>query len=145
MPVSTNLKRDLFALGLLALVVFLGAALVTYDPADPVVEPVAPLNLLYQPDQLVTPANGHVHNVCGRWGAMAADMLLSACGLAAWYVVASPSQCDIIELTMLEGQSGPRLESRIGFEVDGLELKCAHDVAAKVLDWRGLYKNVGET
>ncbi len=98
MPVSSNLKRDLFALGLLALVVFLGAALVTYDPADPVVEPVAPLNLLYQPDQLVTPANSHVHNVCGRWGAMAADMLLSACGLAAWYVVAS---LGVLDFTML--------------------------------------------
>jgi hypothetical protein len=64
--VSSNLKRDLFALGLLALVVFLGAALVTYDPADPMAEPVTPLNLLYQPDLLVTPANSHVHNVCGR-------------------------------------------------------------------------------
>jgi S-DNA-T family DNA segregation ATPase FtsK/SpoIIIE len=97
-PVSSNLKRDLFALGLLALVVFLGAALVTYDPADPVVEPVAPLNLLYQPDQLVTPANSQVHNVCGRWGAMAADMLLSACGLAAWYVVGS---LGVLDLTLL--------------------------------------------
>jgi DNA segregation ATPase FtsK/SpoIIIE, S-DNA-T family len=97
-PVSSNLKRDLLALGLLALVVFLGAALATYDPADPVVEPVAPFNLLYQPDQLVTPANSHVHNVCGRWGAMAADMLLSACGLAAWYVVAS---LGILDLTLL--------------------------------------------
>ena len=68
-PVSTNLKRDLFALGLLALVVFLGAALVTYDPADPVVEPVAPLNLLYQPDPLVTPANSQVHLLShpGSW------------------------------------------------------------------------------
>src|SRR5436190_14629454 len=97
-PVSSNLKRDLLALGLLALVVFLGAALVTYDPADAVVEPIAPLNLLYQPDQLVTPANSHVHNVCGRWGAMAADILLSAFGVAAWYVVGS---LGVLDLTLL--------------------------------------------
>ncbi len=64
---------------------------------------------------------------------------------SAWYVAASPSQVDIVELCMLEGQSGPRLESRIGFDVDGVETKCAHDVAAKVIDWRGLYKNVGDT
>lgn len=63
----------------------------------------------------------------------------------AWYVAASPDQVDIIELCMLEGQSGPRVESRIGFDVDGVETKCAHDVAAKVLDFRGLYKNVGDT
>ncbi len=102
MPVSSNLKRDLFALGLLALVVFLGAALVTYDPADPLVEPVAPLNLLYQPDQLVTPANSQVHNVCGRWGAMAADMLYAAFGVGGWYVVFS---LGVLDLTLLRRKS----------------------------------------
>lgn len=64
---------------------------------------------------------------------------------AAWYLAASIDQLDIVELCMLEGQSGPRTESRIGFDVDGLEIKCGHDVAAKVIDYRGLYKNVGET
>ena len=61
----------------------------------------------------------------------------------AWYLAASPDQIDIIELAMLEGQEGPMVESRIGFDIDGLEIKCRHDVGAKVLDWRGLYKNDG--
>ena len=28
-------------------------------------------------------------------------------------------------------------------KIDGLEIKCREDFAAKVIDWRGLYKNAG--
>ncbi len=62
----------------------------------------------------------------------------------AWYLAADPSQVDILELAMLDGQEGPLVESRVGFDVDGLEIKCRHDVGAKVIDWRGLYKNDGD-
>jgi hypothetical protein len=61
----------------------------------------------------------------------------------AWYLASSPDQVDIIELAMLDGQEGPLVESRIGFDIDGLEIKCRHDVGAKVIDHRGLYKNDG--
>lgn len=61
----------------------------------------------------------------------------------AWYLASSPDQVDILELAMLEGQSGPLVESRIGFDVDGLEIKCRHDVGAKIIDHRGLYKSDG--
>jgi hypothetical protein len=61
----------------------------------------------------------------------------------AWYIAAAPEQIDIIEYGYLEGEEGPTIETRIGFDVDGIEIKCREDFAAKVLDWRGLYKNVG--
>lgn len=61
----------------------------------------------------------------------------------AWYLAAGPEQIDIIEYGYLEGEEGPTIETRIGFDVDGIEIKCREDFAAKVLDWRGLYKNVG--
>ncbi len=61
----------------------------------------------------------------------------------AWYLAASPDQIDVLEIAYLEGENGPVVESRIGFDVDGLEIKCRHDVAAKVIDFRGLYKNPG--
>ena len=35
---NRNLASDLYALGLLVLTVFLGIALLTYDPADPIGE-----------------------------------------------------------------------------------------------------------
>jgi len=31
----------------------------------------------------------------------------------------------------------------VGFIVDGIQMKVRHDVGAKVIDWRGLYKNAG--
>lgn len=61
----------------------------------------------------------------------------------AWYLAADKAAIDILELAFLEGQSGPVIESRVGFDVDGLEIKCRHDVGAKVIDWRGLFKSDG--
>ena len=54
---NRNLASDLLALGLLVATVFLAVALVTYDPADPLGEPFAPLNRLYAPDVVVYPLN----------------------------------------------------------------------------------------
>ena len=105
-----NLKIDLFALGLLAVVVFLGLALLTYDPADPIGELIPPLNSLYQPDRLVYPPNETVQNACGHWGALAADMMLTGVGLGAYYLVFSLAIVDIhllrrreIDTPMLRG------------------------------------------
>jgi hypothetical protein len=61
----------------------------------------------------------------------------------AWFLGASPDQIDMIEFGFLDGQEGPVVESRVGWEVDGLEIKCRHDFAAKVIDFRGLFKNAG--
>lgn len=61
-----------------------------------------------------------------------------------WIVAASPDQIDILEYAYLAGEDGPFMETRIGFEVDGLEIKCRHDFAAKVIDWRGLFRNAGQ-
>jgi phage major head subunit gpT-like protein len=62
----------------------------------------------------------------------------------AWYLAVSPDQTDIVVYAYLEGQTGPTIEQRVGFDVDGLEIKCRHDFAAKVVDWRGLHKDPGE-
>jgi len=69
---------------------------------------------------------------------------LSATGSAyAWYLASDKTLIDILELVFLEGQNGPVIESRVGFDVDGLEIKCREDVGAKVIDWRGLFKSDG--
>lgn len=60
-----------------------------------------------------------------------------------WYLAGSPGQIDMIEYGYLEGAEGPQIETRMGFEVDGMEIKCREDFVAKVIDWRGFYKNVG--
>lgn len=60
-----------------------------------------------------------------------------------WYLVADPATIDTIEYAYLEGEEGLYTEQRIGFEVDGIEVKGRIDFAAHVIDWRGFYKNAG--
>ena len=71
-----DLKIDLLALGLLALTVFLAAALVSYDPADP-------------PTELVYPPSETVANLCGQSGALVSHAMFTAVGLGAYFVLAS--------------------------------------------------------
>ena len=43
----------------------------------------------------------------------------------------------------MQVQQGAYIETRNGFDVDGVEIKCRLDFGAKAIDWRGLYKNPG--
>ncbi|MGE0650266.1 MAG: prohead protease/major capsid protein fusion protein [Alphaproteobacteria bacterium] len=66
-----------------------------------------------------------------------------AAGAVPWYLFASPSAVDTIEYAYLEGQDGVYIETRIGFDVDGVEVKARLDFGAKAIDWRSMYKNGG--
>ncbi|MBS7810529.1 ClpP-like prohead protease/major capsid protein fusion protein [Roseococcus pinisoli] len=61
----------------------------------------------------------------------------------AWYLSVDPNAFETIFVPFLNGNEEPRIEERVGFEVDGLEIKAALDVNAAPIDWRGLYKNPG--
>ena len=84
-----DVRFDLFALGLLALTVFLGLSLATYSPSDSLGEPVPPLNLVYQPHQVEYPVNDTIQNACGHAGATCADAMFRLFGVAAYLVVLS--------------------------------------------------------
>jgi DNA segregation ATPase FtsK/SpoIIIE, S-DNA-T family len=84
-----NLRRDLWALALLAAVIFLAAALVSYDPADP-------------PGKLVFPRHDRAANVCGYWGAQASHWLFEGVGLGAYYVLISMAALDAVLLLRRE-------------------------------------------
>lgn len=71
------------------------------------------------------------------------EPLLDANSATAWYLAAANSQIDTVEYCFLEGSNGARIEQEIGFDIDGIRLKCAHDFAAKAIDFRGLYKANG--
>lgn len=75
-----------------------------------------------------------------KGAATATDIAGSA---TAWYLAASPAQVDTVELAYLEGNRGVYIETRQGFDVDGLEVKARLDVGAKTMDHRGLLKNSG--
>ncbi len=66
-----------------------------------------------------------------------------AASATAWYLFASPDQIDTVEYAYLEGQDGVYIETRQGFDVDGVEIKARLDFGAKAIDWRGMQKNVG--
>ncbi len=60
-----------------------------------------------------------------------------------WFLAADPAQIDTIEYAYLEGEEGLYTEQRMGFDVDGLEVKARLDFAAKAVDFRGIWKNPG--
>lgn len=60
-----------------------------------------------------------------------------------WYLIADTAAIDGLEYAYLAGEEGPQVESRAGFEVDGVEIKCRLDFGAAFLDWRGWYMNAG--
>lgn len=70
---------------------------------------------------------------------------LDSASTQSWYGAADKSQCAGVEYANLEGSEGVYTETRMGFEVDGVEIKARHDFAAKAVDHRGLYKNLGTT
>lgn len=80
-----NLKLDLLALALLAGVVFLAAALFSFDPADP-------------PGTLVFPTHGQPANMCGYCGAIASRLMFEALGLGAYYLLISLAAFDVVLL-----------------------------------------------
>ncbi len=110
MTEKRNLRLDLVALSLLAVAVFLTLALLTYSPADPVVELVAPFDQLFQPDVLVHPQNATVQNACGEWGALMASMMLTGLGVGAYYLVLSLGILDAL-LLMRRQIDAPLLRS----------------------------------
>jgi hypothetical protein len=71
------------------------------------------------------------------------ESVLDASSATAWYLAADSAQVDTVEFCHLEGASGPVIESEMGFEIDGISMKCRLDFAAKAIDWRGLYRNPG--
>lgn len=96
---------------------------------------VAQTNVVFTKNADVNPFVGSLQVI--------AEPRLDASSALSWYLAGDPSQIDTIEYAYLEGNEGVYLESRVGFDVDGLELKARLDFAAKAIDWKGLYKNAG--
>jgi len=71
------------------------------------------------------------------------DPRLDGVSATAWYLAADASAVDTIEYSFLEGEPGPVIETRAGFDVEGVEIKVRLDFGCGVIDHRGLFKNAG--
>jgi phage head maturation protease len=65
------------------------------------------------------------------------DSVISA---TAWYVFADPAVLPCIEFAYLAGFEGVSIETRNGFDVDGVEVRARLDFGAGGIDFRGAYK-----
>lgn len=59
----------------------------------------------------------------------------------AFYLAGSKGKT--VKVFFLNGQQGPYLETKQGWNIDGVEFKVRGDAAAKALDWKALVKNAG--
>ncbi|MFN6951939.1 MAG: prohead protease/major capsid protein fusion protein [Albidovulum sp.] len=60
-----------------------------------------------------------------------------------WYVTADPGEIDGLEFAYLSGAEGPQVESRSGWDVDGVEIRVILDFGAGFIDHRGWFMNPG--
>lgn len=112
------------------------------------VVPLSRWSTAYQFTAALTPQQQSAVNPFGTGSPMAlmpiAEARLDANSTAEWYLIARNSQVDTIEYATLMGQgSGVYLEQRVGFNIDGLEIKARHDFGASAIDYRGFYRSSG--
>lgn len=60
-----------------------------------------------------------------------------------WYIAADPSSVEGLEYAYLQGEEGPQVETKAGFEVDGMQFKVRLVFGAAFLDHRSWYMNPG--
>lgn len=106
---------------------------------------IVPPDLETLADQFVTvitpQVNANVNPFQGKLAVISDPRLTDA---DAWYVAAGP-ELQWLVYAYLEGEEGPQIDTQNGFDIDGLVIKCRLDFTAKVIDWRGIYKNEGAT
>jgi len=118
-----------------------GTTLLNLTPKFLIVPPELETVALQQTSSEYVPeAPGNVNVFKGTLTPVIDAQLTSATN---WFMSADPNMGNTVEYSFLEGQEGVYTEQRVGFEVDGIEIKARLDFAAKALDWRGLYKNIG--
>ena len=111
---------------------------------------IVPAALEQTADQLISPVNLAATAVTGvvpTWVQSLVKIVegrldaVATVGVTNWFMSVDPSQIDTVEYCYLEGQQGVYIETRQGFDVDGVEIKARLDFAAGAIDFRGLCKN----
>lgn len=88
-------------------------------------------------------ANPQVASRVQDMAAVISDARLDNASLTAWYLAASPSDTDTIEVAYLNGQQAPTLTEQEGFRTDGVDFKIRMIAGVKAIGHFGLYRNTG--
>jgi len=92
--------------------------------------------------------NSNTHNIYGPNGQRQLRLIieptLDASSTKAWYLAASNTQVDTVELAFLSGEESPVLESEWGFDNDVYRYKVRQTFGVAAIDFRGLDRNPGE-
>jgi HK97 family phage prohead protease len=101
---------------------------------------VIPADLETTAEQLMTQIAAtkttDVNTLAGRFEICVEPRFTSA---TRWYVVADIASCDGLEYAYLEGEPGVQIETKVGFETDGVAVKARTDFGAGFVDWRSWY------
>jgi hypothetical protein len=89
----------------------------------------------------ITPALGSSVNPWAGTLEPIADANLSTAN--PWYLFADPTRAAVSVYGYLQGQAGPSVATRQGFEVLGVEMRVALHFGVAFVDHRGAYKNPG--
>lgn len=104
---------------------------------------VVPPELETIAEQLLTQINARSTDEVNPFGNLVLAVEPRLTDTAAWYVAADPATIDGLEYAYLEGAPGPQIETRQGFEVDGVQMKVRLDFGCGWTDYRGWYRNEG--
>lgn len=93
---------------------------------------------------LVDPSksNGTLNPYAGAFEVISTARL-DATSAVAYYLAASYTQIDTVELGFLEGSPEPVLAQESDFDTEARKFRVRHTVAAKAIDWRGLVYSTG--
>lgn len=87
--------------------------------------------------------NPNVVNIYQNAMKLIVDAELDGYSETAFYAAANPADVDTIEVTYLNGDKQPKLESQVGFDFLGIKWRIYDDFGVTVGDYRGLAKNAG--
>ncbi len=73
--------------------------------------------------------------------AVVVDPRLDAKSATRWYLIGGGF--DGLWVSYLEGSTGPQIDTKAGFEIDGVQLRVRLDFGAAFIDHRGWYSNAG--
>lgn len=94
-------------------------------------------NLVFGPNGVVATSNTI------RGLEVIVDPNLDADSQIKWYLAADENYVGTVEVSYLDGEKSPFVDSKEGWEVDGIEFKVRQDAGVAALDYRGLVRGAG--